>query len=136
VRPRSWTSSRNPMPFQTPISASLLRRRVDLHCITGWLRGVSFLFRALVLHLSTDLLQKSRGSARRVDGSETRQSPAPGFGEKYWSLSGFPSHSLESGGRAFLTVIFGQIFSYSGFSDTHFSSPDSQAGLIASTDTH
>jgi light-regulated signal transduction histidine kinase (bacteriophytochrome) len=22
----------------------------------------------------------------------------PGFGEKYWSLSGFPSHSLESGG--------------------------------------
>src|SRR3954471_12225988 len=23
------------------------------------------------------------------------QSPAPGFGEKYWSLSGFPSHSLE-----------------------------------------
>jgi hypothetical protein len=22
------------------------------------------------------------------------QSPAPGFGEKYWSLSGFPSHSL------------------------------------------
>src|SRR3981189_333325 len=38
------------------------------------------------------------------------QSPAPGFGEKYGSLSGFPSHSLESGGGAFLTVIFGQIF--------------------------
>jgi hypothetical protein len=38
------------------------------------------------------------------------QSPAPGFGEKYWRLSGFPSHSLESGGGAFLIVIFGQIF--------------------------
>src|SRR5436190_612288 len=53
------------------------------------------------------------------------QSPAPGFGEKYWSLSGFPSHSLESGGGAFLTVIFGQIFAYSAFSDIHFSSPGS-----------
>src|SRR6266849_4231151 len=29
------------------------------------------------------------------------QSPAPGFGEKYGSLSGFPSHSLESGGGSF-----------------------------------
>src|SRR5262249_8815996 len=62
-----------------------------------------------------------------------RQSPAPGFGEKYSSLSGFPSHSLESGGGAFLTVIFGQIFAYSAFSDSHFSSPDSVSGLIAST---
>src|SRR5215470_6616970 len=53
------------------------------------------------------------------------QSPAPGFGEKYWSLSGFPSHSLESGGGAFLTIIFGQIFAYSAFSDSHFSSPGS-----------
>src|SRR5258706_16147911 len=61
------------------------------------------------------------------------QSPAPGFGEKYWSLSGFPSHSLESGGGAFLIVIFGQIFAYSAFSDSHFSSPGSVSGLIAST---
>src|SRR6266516_3003579 len=61
------------------------------------------------------------------------QSPAPGFGEKYWSLSGFPSHSLESGGGAFLTVIFGQIFAYSALSDSHYSSPDSASGLIAST---
>src|SRR5262245_35626328 len=61
------------------------------------------------------------------------QSPAPGFGEKYWSLSGFPSHSFQSGGGAFLTVIFGQIFAYSAFSDSHFSSPDSVSGLIAST---
>ena len=62
-----------------------------------------------------------------------RRSPAPGFGEKYWSLSGFPSHSLESGGGAFLTIIFGQIFAYSAFSDSHFSSPGSVSGLIAST---
>src|ERR1700675_3895167 len=61
------------------------------------------------------------------------QSPAPGFGEKYGSLSGFPSHSLESGGGAFLTAIFGQIFAYSAFSDSHFSSPGSVSGLIAST---
>jgi len=52
---------------------------------------------------------------------------------KYWSLSGFPSQSLESGGGAFLTVIFGQIFAYSAFSDSHCSSPGSVSGLIAST---
>ena len=62
-----------------------------------------------------------------------RQSPAPGFGEKYWSLSGFPSHSLESGGGAFLTVIFGQILAYSAFSDSHFSSPGSLSAFMAST---
>src|SRR6202040_2741886 len=66
-------------------------------------------------------------------GRRPPQSPAPGFGERYWSLSGFPSHSLESGGGAFLTVIFGQIFAYSAFSDSHFSSPGSVSGLIAST---
>src|SRR6516162_8200112 len=51
------------------------------------------------------------------------QSPAPAFGEKYWSLFGFPSHSLLAGGGAFLTLIFGQILAYSAFSDSHFSSP-------------
>src|SRR5262249_1201583 len=59
----------------------------------------------------------ARGFRRRsrlpVECHKPRQSPAPGFGEKYWSLSGFPSHSLESGGGAFLTVIFGQILAYS-----------------------
>src|SRR5262244_111835 len=50
-----------------------------------------------------------RRSQLPVECHKPRQSPAPGFGEKYWSLSGFPSHSLESGGGAFLTVIFGQI---------------------------
>ena len=32
-----------------------------------------------------------------------------------------------------MTVIFGQIFAYSAFSDSHFSSPGSVSGLIAST---
>src|ERR1700757_2632736 len=67
-----------------------------------------------------------------VECHKPGQSPAPGFGEKYWSLSGFPSHSLESGGGAFLTVIFGQILANSAFSDSHFSSPGSLSALIAS----
>jgi hypothetical protein len=58
------------------------------------------------------------------------QSPAPGFGEKYWSLSGFPSHSLGSGGGAFLIVIFGQIFAYSAFSDSHFSNPGPVVSVV------
>ena len=61
------------------------------------------------------------------------QSPAPEFGEKYCSLSGFPSHSLESAGGAFLTLIFGQIFAYFAFSDNHSSSPGSVSGFMAST---
>src|SRR3954454_24992795 len=73
------------------------------------------------------------GPAPMRRGRFPPQSPAPGFGEKYWSLSGSPSHSLESGGGAFLTVIFGQTFAYSAFSDSHFSSPGSVSGLIAST---
>src|SRR5205807_10228818 len=39
----------------------------------------------------------------------------------------------RDGGGAFLTVMFGQIFAYSAFSDSHFSSPGSVSGLIAST---
>src|SRR5215472_8238914 len=61
------------------------------------------------------------------------QFPVPGLGEKYWSLSGFPSHAFQSGGGAFLTVIFGQIFAYSAFNDSHFSSSGSVSALIAST---
>jgi hypothetical protein len=61
------------------------------------------------------------------------QSPAPGFGEKNWNLSGFPSQSLESGGGGFFIVMFGQAFVYSAFSRNHFSSPGSVSGLIAST---
>src|SRR5262249_22562051 len=61
------------------------------------------------------------------------QSPEPGFFEKYWSLSALPSHSFQSGGGAFLTFIFGQIFAYSALSDSHFSSPGSLSALMAST---
>src|SRR6516225_9152408 len=61
------------------------------------------------------------------------QFPVPGLGEKYWSLSGFPSHAFQSSGGAFLTVIFGQIFAYSAFNDSHFSRPGSVSALIAST---
>ena len=65
--------------------------------------------------------------------SRINHSP-PGSGEKYWSLSGFPSQSLESGGGAFLAVMFGQIFAGIGHSATAIvSSPESVSGLIAST---
>src|SRR5262249_49818890 len=37
-----------------------------------------------------------RRSRQPVECHKPRQSPAPGFGEKYWSLSGSPSHSLVS----------------------------------------
>src|SRR5258707_7671396 len=63
----------------------------------------------------------------------SHQSPAPGFGKKNWNLSGFPSHSLESGGGGFFIVMFGQTFANSVFSRNHFSSPGSVSGLIAST---
>src|SRR6266446_9559860 len=43
-----------------------------------------------------------------------------------------PTPSSRAGG-AFLTVIFGQIFAYSAFSDSHFSSPGSVSALMAST---
>ena len=59
------------------------------------------------------------------------QFPVPGLGEKYWSLSGFPSHAFQSNGGAFLTVIFGQIFAYSAFNDSHFSSPGSVSALTS-----
>src|SRR5262249_34356592 len=73
------------------------------------------------------------GSASIRRGSFPPQSPAPGFGEKYCSLSGLPSHSLESAGGAFLTVMFGQIFAYFALNDSHSSSPWSVSGFMAST---
>src|SRR6266404_7702178 len=45
--------------------------------------------------------ETSRPEYLLLECHKPRQSPAPGFGEKYWSLSGFPSHSLESGGSVF-----------------------------------
>jgi hypothetical protein len=65
--------------------------------------------------------------------ASTHQSPSPGFGEKNWNLSGFPSQSLESGGGGFFIVMFRQTFTNSAFSRNHFSSPGSVSGLIAST---
>src|ERR1700739_4613944 len=79
------------------------------------------------------MLTKESQHAPTRCGRSPVQPPAPGFGEKYWNLSGFPSHSLKSGGGAFLTVICGQIFAYSAFNDSHFSSPGSVSGFMAST---
>ena len=59
--------------------------------------------------------------------------PSPGFGEKYCSLSGTPSHSLASAGGSFLSVILGHSLAYSVLMLSHFSRPGSVSGLIAST---
>src|SRR5262245_27378335 len=64
---------------------------------------------------------------------QTNQSPVPGLGEKYFSLPGTPSQDLESAGGVFLVVILGQSSAYSALRDSHFSSPGSVSGLIAST---
>src|SRR5215813_10466534 len=50
-----------------------------------------------------------RRSRLPVECHKPRQSPAPGFVEKYWSLSVFPSHPLESDVVADLNVIYGRI---------------------------
>ena len=78
-------------------------------------------------------LEKRAGAGTDEARAPPPQSPIPGFGEKYCSLSGLPSHSLESAGGAFLTVIFGQIFAYFAFSNNHSSRPGSVSGFMAST---
>src|ERR1700756_128606 len=61
------------------------------------------------------------------------QSPSPALGEKYFSnLPSTPSNSLASAGDSFFWVIFGQDLAYSLFTSSHFSSPGSVSGLIAS----
>src|SRR5579862_4884828 len=61
------------------------------------------------------------------------QSPSPGFGEKYFSnLPSTPSNSLASAGDSFFWVIFGHDLAYSVLTSSHFSSPGSVSGLIAS----
>src|SRR5947209_16649615 len=61
------------------------------------------------------------------------QSPVPGAGEKYFSnLPSMPSKSLASGGNSFFWVMFGQTLAYSVLTSSHFSSPGSVSGLIAS----
>src|SRR5262245_25739477 len=61
------------------------------------------------------------------------QSPVPDWGEKnFLNLSGTPSQSLASAEGSFLTVIFAQVFAYLAFNSSHFSSPASVSGLMAS----
>ena len=58
----------------------------------------------------------------------------PGFDEKCPSnLLATPSHSLASAGGSFLAVIFGHDLAYSALTVSHFSTPGSVSGLIAST---
>src|SRR6202049_4343990 len=62
------------------------------------------------------------------------QSPVPGLAEKCSSnLLATPSHSLASGGGSFLAVMFGHDLAYSALILSHFSTPGSVSGLIAST---
>src|SRR4051812_21420210 len=78
--------------------------------------------------------QRIRTSPRRGEVKKwPDQSPDPGAGEKYFSnLPSMPSKSLASGGESFFWVMFGQSFAYSVFTSSHFSSPGSVSGLIAS----
>src|SRR5262249_2263977 len=62
-----------------------------------------------------------------------RQSPLPGLEEKSFSnLPSWPSKSFASDGESFFWVMFGHAFAYSAFTSSHFSSPGSVSGLIAS----
>src|SRR5713226_2757670 len=80
-----------------------------------------------------------RGERRDVPSRHTHawisppQSPVPGFGDNKLALSGLASHSFASGGGSRFTVIFGQTRAYSALMPSHFSSPASVSGLIAST---
>src|SRR6201995_2182901 len=70
---------------------------------------------------------------KRQNPGSGRQSPAPALGEKYFSnLPSTPSNSLASAGESFFWVIFGQDLAYSLFTSSHFSSPGSVSGLMAS----
>jgi hypothetical protein len=78
--------------------------------------------RLLCTLLPWPLGRRQTSATRQYATLRPHQSPAPGFGEKCWNLSGFPSRSLESGGGGFFVVMFGQSFAYSPFSRNHFSS--------------
>ena len=109
--------------------------------MTGAVVGMMTLLLALVLGLliwtAYGVFSTQKAAVQSVGlargGGSPNQSPAPGFGEKYWNLSGFPSQSLKSGGGGFFTVMFGQTIAYSAFSRNHFSRAGSVSGLIAST---
>src|SRR5258708_13087718 len=61
------------------------------------------------------------------------QSPVPGFGDNRLALSDLSSHSFASGGGSRFTVMFVHTRAYSALMPSHFSSPASVSGLIAST---
>jgi len=66
-------------------------------------------------------------------GSSGIQSPSPGSAEKYFSnLPCTPSNSFASAGGSFLVVRFGHLSAYSVLTSSHFSSPGSVSGLMAS----
>src|SRR5271167_2873143 len=74
-----------------------------------------------------------RGMGQERKRGRFGQSPVPGFGEKYFSnLPSAPSKSLASAGDSFFWVIFGHVLAYSVLTSSHFSSPGSVSGLMAS----
>src|SRR6059058_2120051 len=80
------------------------------------------------------LVQRSMGPRLIIVGSiSPPQSPVPGFGDNRSALSGLSSHSFASGGGSRFTAMFGQTRAYSALMPSHFSSPASVSGLIAST---
>src|SRR5882724_10725913 len=72
-------------------------------------------------------------SIRPTGGHSANQSPLPGSLEKYFSnLPSTPSNSFASGGMSFFWVMLGQLLAYSVLTSSHFSSPGSVSGLMAS----
>src|SRR5262249_8305866 len=66
-------------------------------------------------------------------GQPANQSPVPGSLEKYFSnLPSMPSKSFASGGWSFFWVMWGQVLGYAALTSSHFSSPGSVSGLMAS----
>src|ERR1700759_4299877 len=88
----------------------------------------------VVLHRNTTVWTIFASKLASAPARDSRdQSPSPGFGEKYFSnLPSWPSNSFASGGESFFWVMFGQDLAYSVLTSSHFSSPGSVSGLIAS----
>ena len=84
---------------------------------------------------STSKMKGSRSAVSRtwIMALSPPQSPVPGLSDNKLALSGLSSHSLASGGGSRFTVMFGQTRAYSALMPSHFSSPASVSGLIAST---
>src|SRR5690606_28362722 len=77
--------------------------------------------------------KEGRESPAPPIGSNAGQSPSPGSGEKNLSnLSSTPLYSSASAGLSFLTVMFGHSALNLVLSSSHFSSPLSVSGRMAS----